>query len=276
MSLAYPFALALAAALIDVTLGYPQGLARRIGAPADWLSRWFGLVRAAGADWSGGAALAAYLGPVVVGAAVIAELAPGGPVGFAITALLASTLCGRQSLDICARAAAREWESAGPLAALATAEPLGPEESEPRVGRAVAAALAARFADEVATPTLFLMIGGLPGLALGRALGLGARRARERRDASPLAAALAQVERWTLAPTAREGAALLALAAMRPEAWRALTAPAPAPAVMLAALGRPARDAPDDLRAALAIFRRAAAAEMAALAGLALLGAALG
>ena len=58
MSLAYPFALALAVAVLDVTVGYPARLARRIGTPSGWMAAWLGVVR--GAGWSGGGGLGSH------------------------------------------------------------------------------------------------------------------------------------------------------------------------------------------------------------------------
>jgi hypothetical protein len=273
VSIAYRFALALAAALLDVTVGYPAGLSRRIGTPAGWLATWLAIVR--GAGWSGSGALALYLAPVAVAATLVSGLLPSGPLGFAATALLASAFCGRQSLDARARLVARLCENEGPYAALAAAEPLGPDEAEPQLPRAAAAAIAARFADEAAAPTLFILIGGLTGAALCGALVVAGRACRERRDTSDFAATLAEVERWTLAPAARLGALFLAFAAPSLAAFRAVAAPAarpsaPAEAAALAALGSTLPDDPAYLRRALALFRRAAAAEIVALAALTL------
>jgi len=261
--MAHAFALALAVALLDVTLGYPAAWARAVGTPALWLQRWLATVRLAGAGWGGRLVLALYLLPVVVAAAVVAEILPSGPLGFVATALLASLMSSRQSLDRTARAVAATWESEGPYEAMNVVETLGGEESEPRLGRAAAAALAARFADEVVGPSLFVMIGGLPGVALFRALALAAREARERREATDFAAAVAALEGWTVAPALWLGGLVIALAGgVRPQAT--------APAAMLMALGDPPRDEPGYVRRALAIFRRAAALEMGALALLAL------
>jgi cobalamin biosynthesis protein CobD/CbiB len=273
---AHSFALALAAALIDVTLGYPQGLARRIGTPSRWLSAWLRIVLGAGAR--GGAGLAIYLGPPAVAAALVVALSPNGPVGFVVTALVASAFCGRQSLDVRSKAVAGVFEREGPREAQGLAEALGPDEAEP-VASGTAAAIAARFADEAAAPTLFILVGGLVGAVLCRALVLAGRTCRERRDSSAFARAVAQAERWTLAPAARLAALWLALGAASLPALRALGVrasrpTAPAEAAMLTALGGETPTAlgegedPAYLRRALALFRRAAAAEIAALAAL--------
>src|SRR6185437_5089018 len=226
------------------------------------MAAWLGVVR--GAGWSGSGGLALYLAPVAVGATVAAELLPLGPLGFAASALLVSAFCGRQSLDRRARLVASLCEHEGP------------DEAEPRLPRAAAAAIAARFADEAAAPTVFILIGGLTGAALCRALVVAGRACRERRDGSDFAAAVAEVERWTVTPAARLGALLLALAApWRPAAFRAVAAAAPRPsapaeAAALAVLGEDPHDDPAYLRRALALFRRAAAVEILVLAALAL------
>ena len=275
MSYAYPFALALAVALIDVTLGYPERLARRIGTPSRWIATWFGVVRLAAGVFSGRAALAVYLAPILVVTALIAQILPDNPIGFAATALLASTLSGRQSLDIRARALAASFEQEDIAESWAGAEALGADESEPRLARASAAAIAARFADEIVAPTLFILVGGLVGAGLCRALSLAARAHREAREGSPLWSSIAVVEVWVLSPVARIGAVILAAAAFgRFGAFRAAAAPAPHPtapaeAVMLRVLGLSPREEPDYVRRALGLFRRAAALEMIVLALLA-------
>ena len=216
--------------------------------------------------------MAIYLAPPLVAGAVVAELLPRGPVGFAATALLASAFCGRQSLDARSRVVARAWEEEGPYEAFGAAEALGADEGDPRVVRSGATAIAARFADEVAVPTVFIVIGGLPGVAFARALTLAGRGRRENREVGGFSDAVAMLERWTIAPAARLGALWLALAAgPRPAAWRAVAAPAsrptaPAEAALVAALGDPQRDDPAYMRRALALYRRAAVVELAALA----------
>ncbi len=277
--MAYVFALALAAAVLDVTLGYPRWLARLLGSPTQGLARWLRTVATAAEGLSGRAMLALYLGPLAVAAAAITQVMPSGPLGFAATALLTSIFCGRQSLDVGARAVASVWEEEGPYEALAAAEALGAEESEPRLARAAAAAIAARFADEVAAPTVFILIGGLGGAVLCRAVTLAGRVCREARTNSALARAVFALEAWTIAPAARAGALWLALASASRPAFAALGSSAPRPtapaeSAMLLALGDAKRDEPGYVRVALALFRRAAAAEMAALALVALAAAA--
>jgi adenosylcobinamide-phosphate synthase len=262
------FALALAAAVLDVTLGYPARLEAAIGSPSRWLKAWLRIVEGAAAGWEGRLALVVYLAPPFVAAAAVDLWLPDGPLGFALRALLISTLCGRQALDRRAREAARVWERDGAAEAWVAAEALSPQEDETRLAPSAAAALAARFADEVVAPTMFILIGGLVGATVLRALVVAGRAAR--RD-TKLARAVAEVEGWTLAPCARLAALALAAASFRRTPFDAVLARAgrptqPAEAAMLAALGPSRRDEPGYLRAALALYRRAAALELAALA----------
>ncbi len=284
MSFLHLPALALAAAILDATIGYPAALARAIGSPATWMANWLAIVEGATERKGGSRALAIYLAPIVIAAAVVSLVLPSGPLGFAVTALLASTLCGRQSLDKRARALALSWENDGAYEALEVAEALGPSETEVRLTRASAAAIAARFADEVVAPTIFILIGGLTGAAFCRGLGVVGRACRDRRDTSALGRIVGSIEGWTLAPAGRIAACWIAAAAwlarrgnvfdavMQPT----LTPTGPAEAAMLAAIGDPERDDPAYVRLAIGMFRRAAALEFAALAVLALAFAALG
>jgi adenosylcobinamide-phosphate synthase len=284
MSFLHLPALALAAAILDATIGYPAALARAIGSPASWMAKWLAIVEGATERKGGARALAVYLGPIVISAAVISLVLPADPLGFAVTALLASTLCGRQSLDKRARALALTWEKDGAYEALEVAEALGPSEMEVRLTRASAAAIAARFADEVVAPTIFILIGGLMGAAFCRGLSVVGRACRDRRDASPFGRVVARLEGWTLAPAARVAACWIAAGAwltQRDNVFDTVLQPAstptgPAEAAMLTAIGDPDRDDPTYVRLAIGMFRRAAALEFVALAVLALAFAALG
>jgi hypothetical protein len=119
-------------------------------------------------------------------------------------------------------------------------------------------------------PSVFILLGGLVGAAFIRSLIVAGRRAR---PDTKLARAIANGEQWTLGPVARLAALGLAVASGRRAPFAAVTAPAsrstqPAEAAMLAALGPARRDEPDYLRAALALYRRAAALELALLVAL--------
>jgi cobalamin biosynthesis protein CobD/CbiB len=279
MSLSHNFALALAAAILDLTIGYPVWFAALFGSAQTWLSSWLDAVD--GAETPGGpwAALAFFLAPILVVVAMLTLLLPEGPFGFAVSALAASAFTSRQTIDRRARAVARTWESKGPYEALLAAEELGPNEAETRLAPACAGAVAARFADEVAAPTLALAFGGLVGLVAIRAVGVAGQMCRERHANGAFGESLKALEAWTLSPAARIGALWLALAsggfgrrvALTEACLAGATSTEPAEMVMLVALGAPERDEPAYLRRALALYRRAAALEFTALAGLTLL-----
>ena len=279
MSVSHNLALALAAAILDATLGYPAWFALVFGSASTWIAGWLATVEGAEPPGGGAGALLFVLAPVVIGALVLGEILPRNAFGFVVSALVASAMCGRQTLDTRARNVARVWEQEGVYVALVAAEPLGPSEAETRLAPACASAIAARYADEVAAPTLFIALGGLPGVVLIRAIGVVGRICRERHDVGPFGKAVAALERWTLGPAARIGAFWLAAAAATmgsANGFAAVIQPsarptAPAEAVMLKVLGETERDEPAYLRRALALFRRAAALEFAALVLLTLL-----
>jgi adenosylcobinamide-phosphate synthase len=264
------FALALAAALLDVTVGYPERLEAAIGSPARWLAFWLRTVEVAAAGLEGRLALVVYLTPAMVLAAALDIGLPNDATGFVVRAVLASIMCGRQSLDRRVRAAAQVWEQEGPGEAMIAVEALGAREDETRLAPASAAALAARFADEVVGPSVFILLGGLVGAVFFRALAVAGRCAR---PDTKFARAVANGEKWTLGPVARLAALGIAAASGRRAPFAAVTARAarptgPAEAAMLAALGPARRDEPGYLRAGIALYRRAAALELAALVAL--------
>src|SRR5271168_3651778 len=152
MNFAFSLPLALAAALLDVTVGYPQAVYRAIGHPVTWMGAFvaalerrlnrptlaFTVRRASGIF-----ALALYLGAVGVVAGLVSSLAPSGAIGFAALALLASSLPAQQSLDRHVLAVARGLEQGG---------------------------LAENFSDGVVAPLFWIALGGLTGGTLYKAV----------------------------------------------------------------------------------------------------------
>src|SRR5437763_7087273 len=101
-------ALALAAAILDVTVGYPVALYNAIGHPVTWMGAWLGWLETrlnvsslgfATRRAAGLLALVAYLAPVALVTIVLAYWLPVGVVGFVVLALLAAPLPAQQSLD---------------------------------------------------------------------------------------------------------------------------------------------------------------------------------
>src|SRR5271168_2321033 len=183
MNFAFSLPLALAAALLDVTVGYPQAVYRAIGHPVTWMGAFvaalerrlnrptlaFTVRRASGIF-----ALALYLGAVGVVAGLVSSLAPSGAIGFAALALLASSLPAQQSLDRHVIAVARGLEQGGLAAGRsAVAKIVG---RNPRtldqagVARAALESLAENFSDGVVAPLFWIALGGLTGGALYKAV----------------------------------------------------------------------------------------------------------
>ena len=183
MNFAFSLPLALAAALLDVTVGYPQAVYRQIGHPVTWMGAFvaalerrlnrptlaFAVGRASGVF-----ALALYLGAVSFVAGLVSSLAPSGAIGFAALALLASSLPAQQSLDRHVLAVARGLEQGGLAAgrsAVAKIVGRNPETlDEAGVARAALESLAENFSDGVVAPLFWIALGGLTGGALYKAV----------------------------------------------------------------------------------------------------------
>ena len=183
MNFGFSLPLALAAALLDVTVGYPQAVYRAIGHPVTWMGAFvaalerrlnrpalaFPVRRASGVF-----ALALYLGAVGVVAGLVSSLTPSGAIGFAALALLASSLPAQQSLDRHVLAVARGLEQGGLAAgrsAVAKIVGRNPETlDEAGVARAALESLAENFSDGVVAPLFWIALGGLTGGALYKAV----------------------------------------------------------------------------------------------------------
>ena len=176
-------AIALGAAILDVTVGYPDALYRAIGHPVTWMGAWLSPLEARlnrSADnfmtrrSHGVVALLAYLAPVALVSQLLSSLAPPGVFGFAILAILASSLSAQQSLDRHVRAVAVALER-GSLtqgrAAVTMIVRRNPESlDEAGVARAALESLAENFSDGVVAPLLWISLGGLAGGALYKAI----------------------------------------------------------------------------------------------------------
>lgn len=172
-------ALALLAMLIELCLGYPEGLTRAIGHPATWIGGLIGeLDRALNRDAAGAAtrrlagAAAMLLVVILVGliALVIQRELFRLPFGIFIVALAASTLLAQRSLHrhVAAVASALETGDIGTGRA-AVSHIVGRDTAAldgAGVARAAIESLAENFSDAVVAPVLWLAIAGLPGAAL--------------------------------------------------------------------------------------------------------------
>ena len=183
MHLALSPQLAFAALVIEALAGYPEILYRAIAHPVTWMGAWlawldsrlnrsalsFSMRRAAGA-----LALVLLLAPVVGVAAVLTLAAPAGWPGLLILALLAASLPAQRSLDAHVRAVANGLEReglAGGRRAVAMIVGRNPQAlDEAGVARAAIESLAENFADGIVAPLFWIVIGGLTGGALYKAI----------------------------------------------------------------------------------------------------------
>jgi len=180
------FALAFLALLIEAVAGYPQALVRWIGHPVTWIGA---LIARAESVWNEGhlsfaharlrgiLALATVL-LVTVSVALLIDHALGlvlpGLIALAVKAALASTLLAGRSLDDHVTDVAESLESrglAGGREAVARIVGRDPETlDEAGVSRAAIESLAENFSDGVVAPLFWLIVGGLPGCAVYKAI----------------------------------------------------------------------------------------------------------
>ena len=182
-SLAFTAPLALAAALLDISVGYPDALFRRVRHPVVWMGALLGGLEArlnrpsepfAARRAAGVFTFVFYLCAVGFVAALIQTVAPRGPLGFAALALVASSLPARQSLDRHVRAVASALERGGLQAgrqAVARIVGRNPETlDEAGIARAAIESLAENYSDGVVAPLFWLALGGFVGGAIYKAI----------------------------------------------------------------------------------------------------------
>jgi adenosylcobinamide-phosphate synthase len=168
---------------IEAAAGYPDLLLRLIGHPVIWIGQAIaGLDRALNPERAsfarrraaGVLALALLLAAVTAATLPLAGLAADlGPGGWLALALLASTLLARRSLDQHVGRVAAGLESGLAEGRQAVAMIVGrnPETLDRAgVARAAIESLAENFSDGVVAPALWLALGGLPGIALYKAI----------------------------------------------------------------------------------------------------------
>jgi adenosylcobinamide-phosphate synthase len=177
--------LALTALLIEAGAGYPQSVLSAIGHPVTWIGellawcerRWNrSELTYAQRRLNGIATLILTLAAtfaVSTAAAFFAGALPG-PAGLLITGALASTLLAQRSLAEHVRAVADALENQGLSAGRdAVSQIVGRDKNtldEAGVSRAAVESLAENFSDGVVAPLFWLVIAGLPGAALYKAI----------------------------------------------------------------------------------------------------------
>jgi adenosylcobinamide-phosphate synthase len=175
--------LALLALLIELMVGYPDRLTRAIGHPVTWMGRLIGTLdrrlnrdtASAEARRRAGAVAILVLIAVVGGAAFLIEQSLLLlPFGFIVVAILCSTLLAQHSLFLHVARVADDLGDDGVAAGReAVAEIVGrdtAELDEAGVARAAIESLAENFSDGVVAPVLWMVIAGLPGAAVYKAI----------------------------------------------------------------------------------------------------------
>jgi adenosylcobinamide-phosphate synthase len=218
--------LTLLALSIELLIGYPSGLSRAIGHPVTWMGRLISLLenrfnRGADAEarrrW--GAVTMLVLLVVVGVAAFLVEIALLVlPFGLLALALVASTLLAQRSLFVhVARVADALDEKGLDAGRAAVAHIVGRDTAdldEAGVARAAIESLAENFSDGVVAPAFWMVLGGLPGAALYKAINTAdsmiGHRSERYRDFGRTAAQLDDLVNF---PAARLSALLIAAAA---------------------------------------------------------------
>jgi adenosylcobinamide-phosphate synthase len=219
--------LALAALVLEALIGFPQPLFRLIGHPVSWMGA---LVSAmdlklnrddetpTARKAAGIAALVFLL--VVTGLATLAiqRSLQGSVAGFAVLAVIASSLLAQRSLHQHVRAVADALDAEGIVAgrnAVSRIVGRNPEAlDESGVSRAAIESLAENFSDGVVAPVFWLALLGLPGAAIYKAVNtadsmIGHRTPRH----MDFGWAAARLDDFVNLPASRLAAVWLALAA---------------------------------------------------------------
>jgi adenosylcobinamide-phosphate synthase len=183
MVLSQTLPLALAALMLEALVGYPAAPYRTAGHPVTWMGAWLAWlekrlnrpgINSAVRRALGLLALAAYLAPVaLVCLAAKRLLAPLGPPGFAVLAVVAASLPAQRSLHAHVSAVADGLDKGLKEGRRAVAMIVGrnPEVLDAAgVARGAIESLAENFSDGVVAPIFWTALGGLAGGALYKAV----------------------------------------------------------------------------------------------------------
>jgi adenosylcobinamide-phosphate synthase len=219
--------LALLALLIELIIGYPDRLVQSIGHPVTWMGQLIAWLdrqlnrEGAAAETrrrAGAVALLALLSIVGVVAFVVEQALLLLPFGLLLVAILASTLLAQRSLFLHVANVADALEEDGVDAArMAVAQIVGRDTTaldQAGVARAAIESLAENFSDGVVAPTIFMVIAGLPGAAVYKAINTAdsmiGHRSERHRDFGKTAAQLDDILNL---PASRLAALLIVAAA---------------------------------------------------------------
>jgi adenosylcobinamide-phosphate synthase len=237
-----PVVLALIAMLIELYFGYPEWLFRVIGHPVSWMGwlvdtfdRLFNRETAGpnARKLAGAVALVLILVLVAAIAIIVQHELQRLRFGFVLAALLAASFIAQRSLYRHVGDVADALDKGGLAsgrAAVARIVGRDPDSlDEAGVARAAIESLAENFSDAVVAPVIWLVIGGLPGIALYKAINtadsmIGHHTARH----EAFGWAAARLDDLVNLPASRLSALLLIAAAALSEkasaaaAWRAV------------------------------------------------------
>ncbi|MEZ0279428.1 adenosylcobinamide-phosphate synthase CbiB [Methyloceanibacter sp.] len=176
-------ALTLLALLIEAMFGYPSSVSRAVRHPAAWMGRLIGMLDR---DWNreslshtqrrltGVAALVMLILIVGIASYVIERSLLLLPLGMVAVALAASTLIAQRSLyEHVARVASALESGDLETAREAVSHIVGRDTAdldEAGVARAAIESLAENFSDGVVAPVFWMLLGGLPGVAIYKAI----------------------------------------------------------------------------------------------------------
>jgi adenosylcobinamide-phosphate synthase len=167
---------ALVALLLERILGYPNALVVRIGHPVIWMGRLIGLLDTRLNDRTRGRGILALLLLLAATAAVtipLTALLRAIPYGWLLEAVLATSLLAQKSLRDAVRTVAGALGRSLAEGRVAVSHIVGrdPEAlDEAGVSRAAIESLAESTSDGVVAPLFFLILGGLPSIALYKAV----------------------------------------------------------------------------------------------------------
>lgn len=172
-----PFLVAPLALLIERLAGYPQALLRAIGHPVTWMGAlvsWLERRLNTGRRrrLKGIVMLALLLGTGLAAALLVVAFTRRLPFGFALEALLASSLLAQKELGRAVKAVADALTQSVPAGRAAVAHIVGrdPEAlDEAGVARAAIESLAESTSDGIVAPLFWLILFGLPGIVLYKA-----------------------------------------------------------------------------------------------------------
>ena len=167
---------AVLALLVERLVGYPNAVVARIGHPVIWMGKLISILDTRLNNRTKGKGILALLVLCAVTAAItipIAAVVRAIPYGFTIEALLASTLLAQKSLGdaVCAVSAALRRSLPEGRSAVSHIVGRDPQSlDEAGVSRAAIESLAESTSDAVVAPLFWLLLFGLPGIAIYKAV----------------------------------------------------------------------------------------------------------